>query len=168
MSFKGFNIKKDEFAVGFIIAVLLTFFFVIVPNYQKYAYRATEPKAYDKYENYAGYPAAEGFPVIESLDALDAVKKRNFTITLDVSELIPLDFYMNIVERTYSTNGFMRMINNNDFGGVGRFFIAKLASGEQVLVFLDDTTIELPDEGKVTLPIGKYVHLKECSFLDVL
>ena len=60
------------------------------------------------------------------------------------------------------------MVNNNDYGGIGRFFIAKLADGEQVLVFLDDTTIGLPKEGEVTLPIGVYKHSGEGNFLNVL
>lgn len=159
---------KGGMAIGLIAAAFLTFFIGIVPNYQKIAYKNTEPVAYDKYENNAGYPAAEGFPEVVSTYDINMMKKRNFTITLDVSKLTPIDFYMEIKDRTYSTNGFMRMINNNDFGGIGRFFIAELASGEKVLVFLDDTTIDLPKEGEVTLPIGKYIALRRCKFLTVL
>lgn len=168
MPYTAFSRMRDEIAVGFIIAMFLTFIVAIVPNYQKYAYRSTPAKVYDMYQDYAGYPAAEGFPTVESLEDIQEVKNRNFTITLDVSDLKPLDFYMNIVERTYSTNGFMRIINNNDYGGIGRFFVAELSSGETVLVFLDDTSIELPDEGRVTLPIGKYKNLGEGKFLTVL
>lgn len=168
MPFTVFSRMKDGVAVGFIFAVFLTFFATVVPNYQKYAYKNTEAKAYDKYENYAGYPAAAGFPAVESLDELENVKNRNFTITLDVSRLTPLDFYMDIADQTFSTNGFMRMINNNDYGGIGRFFTAELADGNQVLVFLDDTTIDLPKEGVVTLPIGRYMRMGEGRFLNVL
>ena len=148
--------------------MFLTFLAVIVPNYQKYAYKNTDAKVYDKYENNGGYPATEGFPTVNSIEEIIEAENRNFTIILDVSKLTPLDFYMNIVERTYSTNGFMRMINNNDYGGIGRFFIAELASGEKVLVFLDDTSIDLPEEGIVTLPIGTCKNLGEGNFLNVL
>ena len=115
MPFTVFSRMKDGLAVGFIFAVLLTFFGSFVPNYQKYAYQNTSARAYDKYENSAGYPAADGFPSVQSLDALERVGSRNFTISLDVSDLIPLDFYMDIEDGTFSTNGFMRIINNNDF-----------------------------------------------------
>lgn len=168
MPYTAFSRMKDEIAVGFIIAIFTTFFAVIVPNYQKYAYENTEAKRYSEYENNAGYPAAEGFPTVNSLADIDEAKNRNFTITLNVSKLTPLDFYMDIVGRTYSTSGFMRKIDNNDVGGIGRFFIAELASGEQVWVFLDDTSINLPEEGTVTLPIGVHKLLGEGKFLNVL
>ena len=168
MPFTAFSKMKDGIAVGFIFAVFLTFFAAIVPNYQKYAYKNTEAREYDKYENYAGYPAAEEFPTVHSLDELLRVKNRNFTITLDVSRLTPLDFYMEIKDQTFSTNGFMRMLNNNDHGGIGRFFTAELDDGNHVLIFLDDTTIDLPKNGMVTLPIGIYMRMGEGRFRDVL
>lgn len=168
MPFTAFSRMKDEIAVGLIVAVWLTFILAYIPNYQKYAYQNTEAKVYDEYKDYAGYPAAEGFPVVQSLADIKNAKGRNFTMKIDVSDLTPVDLYMGIVERKLSANGFMRMINNNDYGGIGRFFIAELAGGEQVLVFLDDTTIGLPKEGKVTLPIGIYKHSGEGNFLNVL
>ena len=168
MPFTAFSRMKDEIAVGFIVAVVLTFIFAYIPNYQKYYYQNTETKAYDKYKDYAGYPAAEGFPVVESLADIKNAKGHNFTITVDVSDLTPVDLYMCIVDRKLVSNGFGRMLNNNDFGGIGRYFKVELASGEQVLVFLDDTTIGLPKEGEATLPIGIYKPGKEGDFLNIL
>lgn len=156
----SFYRMRDEVALGLIAAVFIAFFVVIVPNYQKFAYQNTEPKAYKEHVDNAGYPAAEGFPTVNSIAEIQAREDENFTIEMDVSKLQEIDLYMDIKERTFSTSNFMRNINNDDFGGVGRFFVAELASGEKTILFLDDMTLDLPKQGTVTLPIGKVVNLK--------
>ena len=170
MSGSAFVRMRDEHAVALILAAFLAFCVAFIPNYQKYGYRDTEPMAYSPIMKTAsvGYPAAENFPTVGSVADIEVAKDKYFTIELERENLTPMDLYVYLEKQTFSTNGFMRIINNNDFGGVGRLFVAKLESGEKVVVLLDDTTIELPKEGTVRLPIGKSVKVKSDEIKGML
>lgn len=170
MSGSAFVRMRDEYAVALIMAVILTFFVAFIPNYQKYAYRDTEPLMYSPImkTDSVGYPAAENFQTVSSVEDIVEAKDTYFTMEIDRADLTPMDLYVYLKKRTFSTNGFMRIINNNDFGGVGRLFVAKLESGEEVIVLLDDTTIELPKKGVVRLPIGKSVKVNTDEIKELL
>jgi len=157
----AFYRMRDEYAIALILAGFLALFLAFIPNYQKYAYRYTEPIPYSLTwkKDSIGYPAAEDFPTVESIAEIEEVKKKYFTIELDRAKLTPMDIYLYLEDNKFTSNGFMRIINNNEYGGAGRFFVAELASGEEVVVLLDDTTIDLPKEGKVRLPIGKSANV---------
>lgn len=163
---------KAEYFLGLMLAVFLSFILVTMPNYQKYAYRETRETIYLPLakNDLVGYPAADNFPVVASMAEIEEGEYEFFTIELDMDDLTPIDLYMYLKKQTYSDRGFMRIINNNDkdYGGAGRFFVAELASGESVVVLLDDTTIDLPKEGRVRLPIGEYESAGEGRFKDTL
>lgn len=170
MSGSAFVRMRDEHAVALILAALLAFFIAFIPNYQKNAYRDTAPIAYSPMmkTDSVGYPSTDSFPTVDSIAEIEEAMGKYFTIELDREKLIPIDLYLYLKDRTFSTNGFMRIINNNDFGGAGRFFVAELASGEAVVVLLDDTTIDLPQKGKVRLPIGKSVKVNADKYKNML
>ncbi len=170
MSTSAFIKMRDEFAIALILAAFLTFLLAFIPNYQKHAYKDTEPVEYSSFmrTDCVGYPSAESIPTVNSIAEIEEAKETYFTIELDRANLTPIDLYLYLEERTFSTNGFMRIINNNDFGGVGRFFVAELESGEEVVVLLDDTTIDLPKKGEIRLPIGKSVKVNSDKIKGML
>lgn len=154
---------------GVVLGAFLSLLLVEIPNYQKFAYKDTEPIEYSSHmeDEYLGYPAGENFPVIESKAETESGDSKYFTMEQDVSVLQPLDLYLGLEEGTYRHNGFIRSIDNNLEGGVARFFTTKLESGESVIILLDDTTIDLPKKGVVRLPIGRYQKARE-AFKEVL
>lgn len=136
--------------VAAVIAVLVS----ALPIYQRTAYEDTPNVTYSKYRDYAGYPAGEGFPVVNSREEIAACE-GNFVIEIDMDKLEGLKIYGELQGDCYGTNSVLRVLKNNEDGGVGRYFIATLGSGEQVIILLDDLTIDLPKEGVVRLPVGR-------------
>lgn len=161
---------KDEYFWAIVLAAFLSFFLGLVPNYQKYAYKETREIIYLPMakNDFVGYPAAENFPVVESIADIMSGEHEYFTIVIDVEKLTPMDLYYYFEKGKYSANGFLRVINNNDFGGAGRFFVAELHSGDEVVVLLDDTTIDLPKKGTVRLPIGTNKKVVDEKFRNTL
>ena len=151
----------DHIFVGLFTAAFLTFLVAVLPNYQKSAYANTKPVDYEEYEEQAGYPAGEGFPEITSVLDLETYGDKNFVVTVDAQTLTPLDFYGRIQKDIYKKSGLWRALNNNDSGGIGRYFTVALESGERVVIFLDDTSLRLPKEGKITLPIGRKIYTSD-------
>lgn len=156
------NRWKDEYLVALILTILVVFLVVIIPNYQQFAYRNTPKADYDKYTDHTGYPAGKGYPVVDSIEEIQECE-GNFVIKLDRSSLEGTGICKKIWSEDYGKNGLMRLINNNEERGIGRFFVATLGSGERILLFLDDTTLNLPKTGKLVLPVGKAVAINSGS-----
>ena len=164
----AFNRMRDEVALGLVAAAFTIFLFVFLPNYQQIAYHNTEGKEFDRYEYYVGYPAADDYPTVNSIEEIKAKRIDTFTIEVDVTSLKPLDLYMNLEKTEFTTNSFARLLSNKGTERLGRFFVLSLASGEEVVVFLDDSTINLPKRGEVTLPIGKLYEAKKSKLFEKL
>ncbi len=154
MSSLSFHRMRDEHALGLIAAGFVIFLLLIIPNYYKIAYKNTEPVEYLGNAGKVGYPPADGFVTVNSIEEIMAQEENTYTIEVDVEQLTPLDLYMDLDSREYSRKGFLHYINNS-FGGVARFYVLTLDNGEKVVVLLDDLSIDLPQKGTVTLPIGE-------------
>lgn len=131
------------------IALILAY----VPNYQKWAYQHTIPVAYDKYNDHSGYPEGGGYTAVHSIEEIK--QHDNFIIRIDVADLEPVDVYEGIRSDGYSTKKLWRILNPDEKGGIGRYFIATLESGERIVLLLDDTVLHFPKTGIMTLPVGK-------------
>ena len=90
----------------------------------------------------------------------DTDKSDNFVLIIDRTQLKETHTYRGLHDSSYTRNRILRALLNNEMkNGMGQFYVAVLESGERVLVLLDDTTIELPDEGLITLPVGRRINV---------
>lgn len=158
--------------VRLMITIWTAYIVAFVPNYQKTAYQNTPARNYGYYDGYdednAGYPAGHGYPVINS--AKDAQLYDNYVIEIDVADLEGTNRYKdNVIGKKVYRGPFVRAINNNlsDYG-IGQYYIATLESGEKIILFLDDTALDLPKSGKVILPVGKTCRVKRNSVFDYI
>lgn len=159
---------KDGIFLGIVFAAFMCSAVTYLPNYQRYAYDKTPYVKYDKYDQrIAGYPALEeGFPMVNSVQDVMDNKKYNFLLKIDMKDLKPINRYYGIKSKYIYTSNFRRNIENNQEGGVCQFFVAKLNSGESVMVLIDDTTFRLPESGMVTLPVARYRSANLTSWFE--
>lgn len=143
----------DKAFICLVSSAFIAFFLAYIPNYQKWAYERTIPIAYDKSSDHSGYPEGGGYPEVHSIEEIK--QHNNFIIRIDVADLEPVDVYESICSDGYSTNKRWRIFSPDEEGGIGRYFIAKLESGEKVVLLLDDTVLDFPKSGIMTLPVGK-------------
>jgi len=165
MSLAHFRLSSTMI-IRLVLVTLTAYIVAYVPNYQKIAYKNT-PKIDYGYLSCAGYPAGRGYPVVQSAE--DAMLYDEFVIVIDVEKLEGTDRYRdNIFKKTYR-GAFVRVVNNNlsDYG-IGQYYVATLESGENIILFLDDTALDLPKKGKVTLPIGEVIRVKKNSVFNYI
>lgn len=138
-----------------------------VPNYQKIAYRNT-PEIDYSYLSCAGYPAGRGYPVVQSVE--DVMLYDEFIIEIDMKNLESTKCYKyNVISKSLYRGGLIRVFDNNSSEyGIGQFYVATLESGEKIILFLDDTALDLPKKGKVRLPIGESVRVKKNSVFNYI
>lgn len=149
----AFHRLGDKALACLVSSAFIALFLAYIPNYQKWAYEHTIPIAYDKHNDHSGYPEGGGYPVVHSIEEIR--QHNNFIIRIDVADLEPVDVYEGIRSNGYSTKKIWRIFNPDEEGGIGRYFIAKLESGEKVVLLLDDTVLDFPKSGIMTLPVGK-------------
>lgn len=154
MNLAFFRLSDLNF-VQIVLSAFVAFSVWFFPNYQQFFYQNTEVREYNEYHDNTGYPAGEGYMEIQSV--ADMENLNNFTITLDVEQLEETGYYPYLTQDGYVRGAVGRFLMNNCENGIGQMFVATLASGERIMVLLDDTTIGLPKEGTVTLPVGKCV-----------
>lgn len=159
---------RNEVALGLVAATFIVYIFILIPNYQQIAYQNTVAKSYDRYERYVGYPADDNYPIVSSIDEIKDKRQDTFTIKTNASKMEALDFYMDLDNFQCMTNGFARSWSIKVNERIGRFFLVQLESGEEIIVLLDDLTIDLPTKGSITLPIGEFFEFKEGKFADIL
>ena len=153
--------------VRLMITIWTAYIVAFVPNYQKAAYQNTPARDYGYYDshgqNNAGYPAGEGYPVIKSAD--DIKLYDNYVIEIEAENLQETHLYEYLLDGKMFMSPIGRLVNNNlsDYG-IGQYYIATLASGEKLLLLLDDTAISIPHSGKFTLPVGKTCRAKSNRF----
>ena len=151
-----------------IITVWTAFIVAFGPNYQKLAYKDTPAVDYVSYINNVGYPAGNGYPVVRSVE--DTLLYDNYIIEIDVENLEATNRYKdNILGKKVYRGAFVRAINNNlsDYG-IGQYYVATLESGEKIILFLDDTALDLPRTGKVILPVGQTIRVKKNNVFDYI
>lgn len=151
-----------------IITVWTAYIVAFVPNYQKKAYQDTPARDYVSYINNVGYPAGRGYPVVHSSE--EAFLYDNYVIEIDVENLEETNRYKdNNWGKVVYRGAFVRAINNNtsDYG-IGQFYVATLENGEKIILFLDDTALDLPKVGKVTLPVGETIHVERNISFDYI
>lgn len=158
--------------VRLMITIWIAYIVAFVPNYQKTAYKNTPARNYGYYDGYdednAGYPAGQGYPVINS--AKDAQLYDNYVIEISVADLEGTNRYKdNVIGKKVYRGSLVRAINNNlsDYG-IGQYYVATLESEEKIIVFLDDTALDLPKSGKIILPVGKTCRVKRNSVFDYI
>ena len=152
-----FNRMPDEVQFVIITGVLITCLFAVIPHhFEKAAYRDTPAVSYEKYKDQAGYPAGSGFTDVKSVADMESL--NNFVITVDAKDITPTHKYMSILGRSYF-GGIGRVNQNCTEHGIGQYYTVILESGEKIIVFLDDFAVEIPKEGKVTLPVGRIWEL---------
>lgn len=145
-----------KYFVGIVLCTFISMGIAFVPNYQKKAYRGAESVDFAKYyQDGVGYPAGLGYVPVKSIADIEKFRSTTFLLEIDVKNLQPLNYFHGIQTDTYCTTAFKRALSNNLDGGIGRYFVATLDSGEKVFLFLDDTTLDMPKSGVIKLPVAK-------------
>lgn len=146
--------------IELLIAAAISWCIGYIPNWQRTAYRKTEPVKYcvNMHNDMSGYPAGDDYPEIKCI--ADTDKSDNFVLIIDRTQLKETHTYRGLHDSSYTRSRVLRALLNNEMkNGMGQFYVATLESGERVLVLLDDTTIELPDEGQIILPVGRRINV---------
>ena len=68
----------------------------------------------------------------------------------------------------YYYGKFSKYNNANTEGGVGTFYVAKLKSGDEVIVLIDDRTFTIPKSGTVKLPVASTKEMESTGFIEKL
>lgn len=150
--------------VRLMITIWIAYIVAFVPNYQKTAYKNTPARNYGYYdEDNAGYPAGQGYPVINSAE--DIKLHDNYVIEIYAENLQETHLYEYLLKGEMFMSPIGRLVNNNlsDYG-IGQYYIATLENGDRLLLLLDDTAIDIPNSGKFTLPVGKTCRAKSNRF----
>lgn len=166
---------RSDILVKIIISIIIAIIVGIVPNYQRSIYKKLEPLTTEDVEKLTpqfamGYLPADGS---HNVSSVEEIKDSSYcTIKLKRSDLHPTGYYRILDEaqagvqhssgrRTPDQNnpiimkkGLSIWMMNNMGPQYGQFYVAKLKSGEQVIVLLDHTL--LPGGNKtIQLPIGR-------------
>lgn len=160
----AFNRMRDEVALGLVAATFIIYIFILIPNYQQIAYQNTEARSYDWCKRYVGYPADEQYPTVSSIIDIKEKSKDTFTIRTEASKIEALDVYLDLDTDKWTTSGLARAWSMKCNERIGRLFRVQLENGEEIIILLDEQTINMPKKGNFTLPIGEYEGLKEGKF----
>lgn len=121
-------------------------------NFDRMIYRKEVKTA--GYNNRVGYPAGEDVIRVESMEEMLAHSR--FTLEIPSSSLEPTGYYRGIY-KDFGTNAVGAFFRRFEGDACGQYYIAELASGEKVVLFLDDRVLNL--SGKtIVLPVGNIVH----------
>lgn len=149
----AFSRIKASITCAIVLAFLVAELVEDIPDYGKNIYKSAETVDYDEYEDQTGFPAGQGYEELTGRkEIFDA--EKNYILKVDVKDLQPVKLYRKIQEETYYKNKFSKYIFANSNGGVGTYYIAKLKSGEKIIVFIDDRVFTVPKSGMVELPVA--------------
>ena len=87
---------------------------------------------------------------------------------MDVKDLKSANMYKSILKSDYYYGKFSKYNNANTEGGVGTFYVAKLKSGDEVIVLIDDRTFTIPKSGTVKLPVASTKEMESTGFIEKL
>ena len=162
-----FSRIKDSIACAIILGAILGWCMANIPDYGRYFYNHTVPVDYDKYTDQTGFPAGEGYKELSNrADIVEA--EENYVVTVDVKDLKPVNLYKSIVKSAYYYKKFSKYNNANVEGGVATFYVAKLKSGDKVIVLIDDRTFTIPKSGTVKLPVASTKEMDSMKIIEKL
>ena len=164
-SMATFSRIKAPIACAIILAFLVAGAVMDFPDYGKAIYKSAEAVDYDEYKDQTGFPAGEGYEELTSVEEINSAEK-NYILKVDAKELEPLKLYREISEKKYYTRKFAKYIGTD--GGVGTFYVAKLKSGEKIIVFIDDRSFDIPKSGTVELPVASTKKMTNTEVVDFL
>ena len=164
-SMATFSRIKAPIACAIILAFFVAGAVMDFPDYGKAIYKSAEAVDYDEYKDQTGFPAGEGYEELTSVEEINSAEK-NYILKVDAKELEPLKLYREISEKKYYTRKFAKYIGTD--GGVGTFYVAKLKSGEKIIVFIDDRSFDIPKSGTVELPVASTKKMTNTEVVDFL
>ena len=168
VSMATFSRIKAPIACAIILGAILGWSMANFPDYGRYFYNQTAPADYDKYTDQTGFPAGEGYKELSNrADIVEA--EENYVVTVDVKDLKSANMYKSILKSDYYYGKFSKYNNANTEGGVGTFYVAKLKSGDEVIVLIDDRTFTIPKSGTVKLQYkrdGKHRIYRKITRID--
>ena len=150
---------KPTMAFRVLLTALIAYIIAYVPNYQKDFYQNTRAVDYGSYYCGTGFPAGEGYPVAKSIEDLETCDF--YVIEVDVKDMQETKLCEYICDGGMFKKPNLQLLwrNQSDYG-IGQYYAVTLESGEKVLVFLDDTALDIPKSGKITLPVGETCYAK--------
>ena len=167
VSMATFSRIKAPIACAIILGAILGWSMANFPDYGRYFYNQTAPADYDKYTDQTGFPVGEGYKELSNrADIVEA--EENYVVTVDVKDLKSANMYKSILKSDYYYGKFSKYNNANTEGGVGTFYVAKLKSGDEVIVLIDDRTFTIPKSGTVKLPVASTKEMESTGFIEKL
>lgn len=178
---------RADILVKLIIGIVIAFFVAAVPNFQKYIYQKMKPLTASEVnertvQKSIGYLPAKDIQNSGSVEEIKAVSYC--TIKVKTSDLHPTGYYkildeskVGVKEGTgrktprqnrlkYKSNHFAIWLMNNVGPQYGQFYVAKLESGEQIIVLLDQTVLSYGKSKEIQLPIGRKADKYPTNFFE--
>ena len=167
VSTAAFSRGKASIVCAIILGAILGWCTANIPDYGRKIYSDTAPADYDKYTDQTGFPAGNGYRELSKRkDIVEA--EDNYVVTVDAKDLESANLYKSILKSDYYYGKFSKYNNANVEGGVGTFYIAKLKSGDKVIVLIDDRTFKIPKSGTVKLPVASTKEMESTGFIEKL
>lgn len=147
---------RDDIFVKILISAFIAFLISRAINFDSILYSMQEPTNSNiSGLDCVGYPADE--EVIRANSIEEIKQNRYFTIKINKSDLKPTNYYRKVAhtyEGGYSSSRKDVLLWRMDGKAYGRYYVATLNSGENIILFLDEKALSLNTKS-IILPIGE-------------